>query len=107
MESSGGLPRWKKYLCLELGHKQGYIPQESCMGEVLMLACLGGRLRSAETNMSNGLFTTGATGGGGESCGSGSGNVECTLRSSDNTGFILNRGAINRADWKPQRTSLD
>ena len=106
MESSGGLPRWKKYLCLELGHKQGYIPQEICMGEGLMLACLGGRLRSAETNMSNGLFTTGATGGGGEGCDSGGANVECTLMSSDNTDLSLNHGAMNRADWKPQRTSL-
>ena len=63
-----------------------------------MLACLGGRLRSAETSMSNGLLTTGATGGGGESCGSDSGKVECTLMSSNNTGLSLNLGAMDQAN---------
>ena len=66
-----------------------------------MLACLGGRRKSAETIMSNGLLTTEGTGGGGDGCDSGDANVECTLMSSDNTGLgSLNLGAIDRANWK-------
>ena len=69
-----------------------------------MGACLGGRCKRAETNMSNGLLTAGVSGGDGEGCGSGGVNEKCTLMSSNNTGLNQNRGAMNRADWKPQRT---
>ena len=71
-----------------------------------MGACLGGRCKRAETNMSNGLLTTGVMSGDGEGCAAGCANWKCTLMSSDNTGLSRNRGAMNRADWKPRRTIL-
>ena len=63
-----------------------------------MEACLGGRCKRAETNISNGLVTTGVMVGEGEGCTSIGDNGKCTLRSSNNTGLRRNLGAMSRAD---------
>ena len=56
------------------GNGEGRDSQEICIGEGLMGACLGGRCKRAETNMSNELLTAGVMGGDGEGCGSGGAN---------------------------------
>ena len=57
LKQSGGLPRWKWYLWLVLGHVHGYLLQEIGMGTGLIEADLHGRAKRVETSVSRGLCT--------------------------------------------------